>query len=558
MIVSALVKRYEDTLDVPFGWQKRAVSYALDIDKQGHLLDVIPLEQTDGKKRVKRTLILPQEPPGRTSGIKAAFLCDNGSYLLGLDDKRGAEKFQAAQELHRQILADSHTPEVTALKTFFDGDPPDITELIDQETAGKAVFVFQVNGVFLDHTNDAVCRAWNEWHTKKSEGEEQSICLITGEKAVPEATHGTISLPGGQTSGSYLISANANSFTSYGKTKDDRAADIGQYAAFAHVTALNALLRDERHKRRIGTDTLVYWAEKGGEAEEALFGDLLSPPKADEEGNLADTVAKIAKGGWVSEYERERKLYLLCLSPNAARISVRFFCESKFGDLIRNIQTHYNHLNIMADNRTPFQFLPVWLILSETTVKKSAVDASPLLGGQLLRCILTGTDYPFTLFHAILTRIRAGEEVSQAKAAVIKAVLIKNYNEREATTVALNEQSTNKPYVLGRLFSVLERLQENANGSATIRERYFTSACANPGSVFPTLLNLSMHHAAKLDNAVFFEKKKGELLSCLDDDTPFPAAFSLDDQGRFILGYYHQRQSFFTKKEKEGEIDNEQ
>jgi CRISPR-associated protein Csd1 len=216
--------------------------------------------------------------------------------------------------------------------------------------------------------------------------------------------------------------------------------------------------------------------------------------------------------------------------------------------LIKNIQAHYKRLEIVSDGKTPFTLLPLWLLLSETTIKQSASDATPLLGGQALKSVLTDSFYPFTMYNAIMTRISAGGTINQAKAAVIKAVLIKNYKESEVTTVALNEQSQNIPYVLGQLFAVLEMLQEKANGSSSIRERYFTSACANPKSVFPTLLNLSVHHSAKLDNAVFFEKLISQLISMLDSDNPFPASLSMDDQGRFIVGYYHRRQAFFTKK----------
>jgi len=561
VIVSALVKRYEDAdeREVPVGWQRRDVSYALDIDEQGRLLSVPQLKTTAGKKQIKRTLLLPAEPSGRTSGLKAAFLCDNGSYMLGLDDKRGTEKFEKARELHINALSNMNTPASKAIRAFFNAvTPPRITEFIDEDVAAAETFVFQVNGKFVDFHDKEARHAWDEWYAKDDGTMDPALCLVTGQRGAPEATHGKIGLRGGQMSGSCLISVNADSFASYGKTSKDPAADIGRYAAFAYVTALKSLLKNEKHHRSIGGDTLVYWAEKDGEAEEALFGNLLAPPKADEDSELAALVDKIAKGSPTTDYRFRRKFYLLCLSPNASRISVRFFFEGAFGDLICHIKAHYERLEIVGDGRTAFRLLPLWLILGETTVKKTANDASPLLGGQLLRSILTGANYPLTLYHAILTRIRAGEAVNQAKAAVTKAVLLKNFNEREVTTVALNENSANKPYVLGRLFSVLERLQKKANGSATIRDRYFTSACANPGSVFPTLLNLSMHHAAKLDNAVFFEKLKGELMMRLDDESPFPAAFSLDDQGRFILGYYHQTQSFFAKKEKEEDSADEQ
>jgi CRISPR-associated protein Csd1 len=197
------------------------------------------------------------------------------------------------------------------------------------------------------------------------------------------------------------------------------------------------------------------------------------------------------------------------------------------------------------------------MILSETTVKKSASDAQPLLGGQFLRSIISATPYPTTLFNAMLTRVRAGEDVSRTKVAVIKAVLIRNYNESEVTTVSLNPQSNDQAYVLGRLFSVLEQLQKKASGgdlNTTIRDRYFAGACANPAASFPTLLKLSMHHCAKLDDARFYEQCKTKLLGKLDEATPFPSTLNLEGQGRFILGYYHQTQWFYSKTEEKGEF----
>ena len=217
-------------------------------------------------------------------------------------------------------------------------------------------------------------------------------------------------------------------------------------------------------------------------------------------------------------------------------------------------------MEIVKSGQDKFKYVPIWVILSETTVTKKSADASPLLGGQLYRSIISNARYPTTLFQAILTRIRAGDEINKTKAAVIKAILIRNYNESEVTTVALNNQTDNKPYTLGRLFSTLEQLQQQASGgglNATIRDKYFTSACANPSNVFPTLLKLSNHHAAKLDDSRYFEILKSELLFKLDVDAPFPSALSLEDQGRFILGYYHQRQFFYTPKKDKEINDNE-
>jgi CRISPR-associated protein Csd1 len=553
MILSALVKRYEEMPDAaPQGWQTRDASYALDIDDDGRLLDIILLGD-HSKKRGRRSFSLPTIGKGR-QGSKAYetayFLCDDGNYMLGLD----SIKYDSARKLHTALLEHIDTPVAKAIFAYFSAPPPEILPEKNECYEAVAKYVFMYHDECIDYFNcgDEIRNVWNS--TIVYDG-PRSRCLVTGNHDEIISLHNPVSLQGVTMGSKPLISMNnQKSFRSYGKKPGDPPAEVGQYAAFAYATALDAMLKDRKHSQKIGIDTLVFWAEKGGEEEEGLFADMMSPPKIDEDKNLTDTIYKIVRGEYVADYKPERIFYLLCLSPNAGRISVRFFHVGSFGDLIKNICSHYNRLEIINDNRTPFPILPIWLILSETTMKKTAADAAPLLGGQLLRCVLTGMQYPSTLYNAIFTRIRAGEEINMIKAAVVKAVLINNYKESEVTTVALNEQSVCKPYVLGRLFSVLERLQEAANNSSTIRSRYFSSACANPGSVFPTLLNLSMHHSAKLGGA-YFEILKSDLLSRLDDIEPFPAVFNMDDQGRFILGYYHQRQDFFTKKDKEVTIN---
>jgi CRISPR-associated protein Csd1 len=319
------------------------------------------------------------------------------------------------------------------------------------------------------------------------------------------------------------------------------------------------LLKSEKNRQYIGGDTLVYWAEGEGETEAEAFSCFSNPTEDDSE-KLSAIMGRISQGQPVDldGCDFQKPFYLLCLSPNAARISVRFFHVGTFGKIIAKIAEHYGNLELYSAQKETFKYLPPWILLSETTVKGSASDAAPLLGGQLMRSLLLGERYPITLFNAILTRIRSGSEINRAKSAVIKAVLIRNYKESEVSIMALNPESTNAAYVLGRLFSVLERLQAQANKSANIRERYFASACANPCSVFPTLLKLSTHHSAKLDNAVFYEKLKTDLLGRLESENPFPAAFSLDNQGRFILGYYHQTQELFTSKKEKETTENEQ
>ena len=562
MIISALVQRYED-IDIPIGWQHRDVSYGIEIDENGRLLNILSLETSElkGKKSILRRsrLLLPLERIRASNASKIAnFLADNGGYMLGLD----SVKFESAKKFHNKLLASIDTPQSRAILAYFDNDAKQHLEHTKAiKNPEQANYIFYFNGKRLDYFDEPLRKAWDQYYAVKDDDldEDNRIrCLVTGQRDTPLYAHNYIRLLYAEKRGP-LIGVNWDSFTSYGKGKDDRASEVGKYAAFAYHTALSNLLWDEKHHKRLGEDTLLFWAEKGGENCENLFSNLCDPPNIDEDSELSEIVNRISSGQMVS-FDKDdfaRKFFILCLAPNAARISVRFFHTDTFGNLVHHLQDHYERLAIVGDGRNKFALLPLWVILSETTIKKSAQDAHPLLAGQLLRQVLLGLPYPLTLYHAMLGRVKAGEEINQCKAAVIKAILIKNFNEKEVTTVALNEQSLNKPYILGRLFSTLERLQERANKNATIRERYFSSACANPASVFPTLLKLSFHHIAKLDNAVFFEKLIGDLLSCMVDEEPFPTTLNLEDQGRFILGYYHQRQAFFTAKMEKEESNDE-
>lgn len=539
MILQALVKRYEDTSKSLPGWQIRPADYAVNIDSTGKVINVVPLEQQDGKRKIRKSFMLPEEPPGRTSGIKAAFLCDNAGYFFGLDEKRGKQKFEAARSLHYEVLKNLNTNPASAIKAFFENATP-----IDN-LAETGNYVFMIDGRFV-HEEVDICKAWSDYKATNVKG-EIIRCLVSGKQDRLTTLHGKINLPGVSMGAVPLISINSESFASYGKSASDPAAQIGQNTSYSYVTALNDLLKDAKHHKKFSLDTLVYWAEGEDDAESETFS-LLAEPRESDKARLDAIMKNAVDGNKVNTEGCDfmKRFYLLGLSPNAGRISVRFFHMDSFGSIVGNVAKHYQNLEISGNSK--FSYIPPWMILSETTVKKTASDAVPLLSGQLLESIITDKSYPLTLYNAILVRIRAGEEINQTKAAVIKAVLIKNFKS-EVANVALNKDSMNIPYTLGRLFNTLENLQERANGSSTIRQRYFSSACSNPANVFPVLLSLSMHHADKLDNAVWFEKQKGDLISRLDSENPFPSALSLQQQGEFIVGYYHQQQDRFTKKE---------
>ena len=561
MIINALVNRYEATQEIPPGWQRREASYALELSESGEFLGVMPLGNP-GDKNPRLTLTLPSTGSGR-SGKNAYetsyFLCDDGSYMFGLDPR----KFTSAQKLHTELLSNIDTPPARAICAYFKSGLPALPQGMDEKEAQKQKFIFMVDGRRIDYDDCGaeIRQAWEKWEASHKSGGERKRCLVSGKYDTVIKLHDKVELRGVSMGKTPLISMNdQTSFRSYGATPKDPPAQIGTETAFAYVTALNDLLRNEKHRQFIGGDTLVYWAENGNGAEEEVFS-WTSQIKEDDADKLESLIKKAAAGR-LFEFEGcnlDSRFHLLCLSPNSGRISVRFFHTDSFGSVLNNNIAHYQRLEIYKAGNDRFRHLPIWMILNETTVKKQATDVTPLLGGQFYKSIITGGRYPMTLYQAILNRIRAGEDVNKVKAAVIKAVLMRNYDEKEVTTVALNTHTSQKPYVLGRLFSVIEQLQQRASGgglNATIRDRYFARACANPASVFPTLLRLSVHHAAKLDNSIFYEKLKTELLGKLDVQSAFPPVLNLDDQGRFILGYYHQTQEFFTAKKDKGEQDN--
>lgn len=545
MILQALVKYYDNALSkaVTSGWQQRKASYIIDIDKDGNILASSTIAQIHE--------LMPEAPKGKTGlSVKAAFLCDTGAYMFGIEEvddkiKNGQEKYSAIRTLHLDILKNAQGEIATAIKAFFASEQPkQPPEGIKKGT----VCILAVNGIKA-YENDEIIRAWNAAQLAAVSG-TVIVDMVTGDKDVIARLHGNIKGLG-QDSPS-LINVNKQAFASYGKSENDPAAYIGEQTAFKYVTALNFLIADAKHRSRVGGSSFIYWAEGGQGDEEAIFSSIWDMKiEEDSSSKLKGIISAIKDGKPINNCNIDCVFHILCLSLQSKRIVVRHYYNNTFGNFINNIINHYEGLEIIDDDLsrlTPFH------LLGNTTVKKGEKygEPSPLLGGQLLNAIITGRPYPMTLYNAILTRIRAGEDINKAKASIVKAILIRNYYEQEVTTVTLNAQTSNKPYILGRLFSVLEKLQKEASGgklNATIRDKYFAAACANPASVFPTVLKLSMHHAAKLDNAVFYEKLKTALLGKLDAETPFPKALGLDDQGRFILGYYHQTQDLYTKKE---------
>ena len=587
MILQALTAYYEQLvrqgkLSAP-GWDDSfKVSYELRLNDAGQLLRVVPLltEKTVGKKTVlaPRAMRVPAHEK-RSSGIAANFLCDNSTYLLGADEKgkpeRAADCFKACAKLHHTILDGVDSPAARALLAYFDSwDPAQAAAhplLAEQwkEITGNANLIFGYEATDHSHSfvNDdpAIQNAWQTHYNDRSADSDMGQCLITGKYAPIERTHPNISgVPGAQSSGAALVSFNAPAFCSYGHEQGDNA-PVSKYAAFAYTTALNRLLADRNHCKHVGDTTILCWAENA----EPVYQDAMSMFLfgADEaagiqESDVQAALKRLSAGQTVPFLEKElspdQHFYLLGLAPNAARLSVRFFLRDTFGSFAQNLQKHAEEMEIDRSEKEKFRTLPIWAVVNETTrtVPGQPAKPSPQLAGDLLRAVLTGGRYPATLLNGVTLRIRAEQAVTRGRAAVIKAYYLRNYPtelNKEVYTVSLNE-TTNVPYLLGRLFSVLEAVQKAANPgiNTTIKDRYFNAACATPGMSFPTLLRLSQKHLRKLNDglATHYDKQITELMAQLPE-SGFPARLSLPDQGKFTIGYYHQTQKRYVKKNEE-------
>lgn len=587
MILQALTAYYEQLvrqgkLSAP-GWDDNfKVSYELRLNDAGQLLRVVPLltEKTVGKKTVlaPRAMRVPAHEK-RSSGIAANFLCDNSTYLLGADEKgkpeRSADCFKACAKLHHTILDGVDSPAARALLAYFDSwDPAQAAAhplLAEQwkEITGNANLIFGYEAADHSHSfvNDdpAIQNAWQTHYNDRSADSDMGQCLITGKYAPIERTHPNISgVPGAQSSGAALVSFNAPAFCSYGHEQGDNA-PVSKYAAFAYTTALNRLLADRSHCKHVGDTTILCWAENA----EPVYQDAMSMFLfgADEaagiqESDVQAALKRLSAGQTVPFLEKElspdQHFYLLGLAPNAARLSVRFFLRDTFGSFAQNLQKHAEEMEIDCSEKEKFRSLPIWAVVNETTrtVPGQPAKPSPQLAGDLLRAVLTGGRYPATLLNGVTLRIRAEQNVTRGRAAVIKAYYLRNYPtelNKEVYTVSLNE-TTNVPYLLGRLFSVLEAVQKAANPgiNTTIKDRYFNAACATPGMSFPTLLRLSQKHLRKLNDglATHYDKQITELMAQLPE-SGFPARLSLPDQGKFTIGYYHQTQKRYVKKNEE-------
>jgi CRISPR-associated protein Csd1 len=581
MILHALNAYYDRMLadpnvDVPkFGYSAENLSFSIVLSLSGEVVQVKDLRDHSTGKGIARSAIVPK-PPRERSGTKAPsyFMWDNSKYVTGYElDNNGQpcaaqKQFDSFATIHQKILSESDDSGAKAIIRFIQSRTLETVPGWATEELLQGGFIgFQMEGErrFL-HERESIKNAWED-HLKSVQPPTRGQCLITGrENEYIADTHPQMrGVQGAQPAGAALVSFNASAFESYGKGKRNPNAPVSEQAAFAYTTALNRLLAPgSRRKTQMGDTTVVFWTDAPSESE-ALFGAAMGvkgAEEAEDDGQakrIGQYLAAVTKGDYPGELGApDTPFHVLGLSPNAARLSVRFWHSGTVGDMAENLGAHYRALALHSNRENEQEHPRPWWLLKELAPQRDSRNIPPLLAGQLLRSIVQNRPYPRTLLTAAIGRIRADKEINHLRACIIKAYLVRNV--KQEIHMTLDTSNTDIGYRLGRLFAIVERIQEAAvpGANATVRDRFFSAASATPARTFPVILKNAQHGLAKIRKdkpgwAVTLEKAIQEILGNVDPSQGFPPSLPLEKQGMFILGYYQQRQDHFTKKDEKSE-----
>lgn len=573
-LLPALIAYYHRLADDPnqaqsvadFGFSAEKIHLCVVLEPDGSLFAFEDIrERNDRGKPFPRSLLVPDGGGRSGTGLKPFFCWDNTGYALGRDNKgrpdRAAGMFAAFRDLHLSFRDELAGDEgFSALCRFLERwEPARAEELPNWEEAAGLNVVFKLRArEGYVHQGEAVRAAWTRRAAAKGDDEPivTGVSLVDGNEGELARLHPQLGgVAGANTSGAAIVSFNKDAFESYGKSQSYNA-PVGTRDAFRYTTALNRLLSDGARRTRIGDATVVFWSDRasGADAEDVfrqIFGE--EAPR-DEPAEHAATVDRVrafldaARQGRPSDaiQDPEVSFYVLGLSPNAARLNVRFWLAGTVRQFAGSVARHVEQLE-MTGARPGDPPLVIRRLLLETA--REPKDIPPQLAGEVARAVLAELPYPQALFNAVVRRIRADSGMNHRRAAILKAYLIRNRGKE--VPVALNKDHPDEAYQLGRLFAALEKTQEDAAETklnSTIKDRFFGSAGATPASVFPRLLRLHQHHLNKLASEglrISREKLIGEVCGRIQR---FSSHLPLEKQGLFYIGYYHQRQDFFTKK----------
>ena len=578
-LLASLVRAYDRLPGAPpFGYTVEKISFVIGLNEDGTVASVSDLRGTQGSRRTPRLLQVPQ-PPRRTLAISANFLWDKTAYALGVtagEGRRLGREHDAFVQRHLIALKETGDSGLRAFCLFLQNWKPGQFEpprWPDEMKDQKVVFALESErrrDIFL-HDRPAAREAWERL---AGDGGPESVCLITGEKAPPARLHPPIKgVWGAQSSGASLVSFNLEAFTSYGHVQGDNA-PVSEVAAFKYGAVLNAFLGGRDNRLQVGDTSTVFWADSSNadlahRAESMFAGMWNDQADADPAADAATTDAvaarkvgtllhRIRSGVPLAEADPEVasgvRFHVLGLAPNAARLAIRFWFEDTFGALAENYHRFATDIRIEPPGRDLHPAL--WKYLAATAVLGKRENVPPNLAGEWMRSILSGTPYPLTLLSTVLMRIRADRDVSALRVGMLRALLVRNFRKGKEAPMALDPDNRNKGYLLGRLFATYEQAQSAALGrnvNATIKDKYYGAASAQPRRVFSLLEKGSANHLSKVGKQrpgqrTNLTRTIGSILEAMSPgDDPFPTSLNAQEQALFGLGYYHQRNAFFSK-----------
>ncbi len=575
MILQALYDYYQrkaanpESCIAPEGFEWKEIPFIIVIDQEGNFLALEDTREGDGKKKKAKQYRLPKSVgrQGSNSWMTSCLLWDHYGYVVGHarseseKDQAMAEKqmlsfIKRIQELPVDVKGDEGV--MAVIRFYENGEYEKVKDAENWDECTKIVgcnMSFRLDGeADIVPCRDAV-RVYVESLIGDGDDDVTGLCLVTGKKAEIARIHSNT--PINKDSKKFVSFQKGSGYDSYGKEQAFNA-PICKSAEFAYTTALNMLLgKESKNKVQVGDAVTIFWSQKQDSFEDdfsAFFGYRKDDPDAD-----VRAVKALYEGVYAghSDMDSDTRFYVLGLAPNSARISVRFWHTGTIEEFAGNIRQHFDDLEVIRGPKDSGHFSMFWL-LSAMAHEGKVDNVPPNLSGQIFRSVITGSLYPITMLQQAIRRIHATQDVTRVQASMLKAYLnrfsrIYKTKEKEIN-VALDPTNDNSGYRLGRLFAVLEKIQEEASPgiNATIRDRFYGAASSTPVTVFPQLLKLKNHHLAKLENAgrrVNFERMLAGVFDGIG--TTMPSHLSMEDQARFAIGYYHQRQDFFRKKDSE-------
>ena len=567
MILKALYDYYNRCDNLPAkGMEEKEIGFFIVLSPDGHFLRFEDCRTEKDHARV----YLVKKHVGRSSAAVANYLYDNSAYVLGYSEKSNGKEqlyfdtFKAKVESISELFPDNK--DLYAIRSFYNNSRETILDMISLDVLWEDIkknlskkystFSFRIEG---DLKIVAEKKEILQLEDCDDETKADNFCLVSG-KHGPSVDTTTATMIAGSQATAKLVAFQVNSgYDSYGKSKCGNA-PISEEAEFAYTTALNSMLqKGSRNKFMLGSRTFVFWASNNNEAsmvaEDSVFDFLVFSEDTNDDPNAnLMKVRKVFESIYsgIMKTELDDKFYILGLAPNSARIAVVYWSETTLKDFGEKILCHFNDMEIHDTRKDKKPYMGIREIISSVTLGGKMSDATPNLPEAVVKSIFQGLPYPQTLYSACIRRIMAEQKLTITRAAIIKAYLNRQSNNNKKIDIMLDKDNNNQGYLCGRLFAVLDKIQEDANNISSIRERYMNAASATPSAVFATILNLSVHHSEKLDGGrrIYFEKLKQEILDKVSADG-FPTHLDLQDQGRFFVGYYHQRQDFFTSKKEQ-------